>query len=294
MAFMKKKVSARRQHVRKTKSAEKFARFSKFINGELPAAIGILTIFVVGATVILSVNTYNVDDHFWQPETPLFKAYPEIIALSGIVLLISFGMATYLFHYKPLVVSKPSKAMALAGLFLVLLTLSKVGSLYPEWIYLSTGWAVTSALILTIAYDQRFAIGMTLFYCLLACFAAAEDIASIKMFLTMIAGSITCCFCLKEIRTRMKLIEVAVLAAASVFVVAGAIGILEGLTPEDIFITSGLPAATTLLIGLIIQGFLPLIEKIFRIATSMTLLDYSDANQPLLKKLAMEAPGTFS
>jgi putative nucleotidyltransferase with HDIG domain len=32
----------------------------------------------------------------------------------------------------------------------------------------------------------------------------------------------------------------------------------------------------------------------FRIATSMTLLDYSDANQPLLKKLAMEAPGTFS
>jgi len=26
----------------------------------------------------------------------------------------------------------------------------------------------------------------------------------------------------------------------------------------------------------------------------MTLLDYSDANQPLLKRLAMEAPGTFS
>ncbi len=42
------------------------------------------------------------------------------------------------------------------------------------------------------------------------------------------------------------------------------------------------------------QSLLPLIEKIFRIATSMTLLDYSDANQPLLKRLAMEAPGTFS
>jgi hypothetical protein len=39
---------------------------------------------------------------------------------------------------------------------------------------------------------------------------------------------------------------------------------------------------------------LPGIEKVFRIATSMTLLDYSDANQPLLRKLAMEAPGTFS
>jgi putative nucleotidyltransferase with HDIG domain len=42
------------------------------------------------------------------------------------------------------------------------------------------------------------------------------------------------------------------------------------------------------------QGLLPLLEKVFHIATSMTLLDYSDANQPLLKRLAIEAPGTFS
>ena len=39
---------------------------------------------------------------------------------------------------------------------------------------------------------------------------------------------------------------------------------------------------------------MPIIEQAFGIATSMTLLDYSDANQPLLKKLAMDAPGTFS
>jgi putative nucleotidyltransferase with HDIG domain len=45
---------------------------------------------------------------------------------------------------------------------------------------------------------------------------------------------------------------------------------------------------------MLIQGILPVIEKIFRIATSLTLLDYSDANQELLKRLAMDAPGTFS
>ena len=39
---------------------------------------------------------------------------------------------------------------------------------------------------------------------------------------------------------------------------------------------------------------MPIIESAFGIATSMTLLDYSDANQPLLSKLAMDAPGTFS
>jgi putative nucleotidyltransferase with HDIG domain len=44
----------------------------------------------------------------------------------------------------------------------------------------------------------------------------------------------------------------------------------------------------------VIQTFLPIIERVFKIATSMTLMEYSDANQPLLKKMAMEAPGTFS
>jgi putative nucleotidyltransferase with HDIG domain len=48
------------------------------------------------------------------------------------------------------------------------------------------------------------------------------------------------------------------------------------------------------LAALLMQSLLPLVEKAFRVATSMTLLDYSDANQPLLRKLAMEAPGTFS
>lgn len=295
MAFIKKKkVSARRQHVRNTKSAEKFAKFSKFINSEFPAAIGILILFVAGATVILSVNTY-MQGQFWDPETPLFRPLPEIVAITAIVLLLSSGIATYLFHYKPQVVSKPSKAISLAGLFLLLLGLSKVGSFYQGGIILSTGWAVTCAMILTIVYDQRFAIGMTMFYCLLASFAATDDIASIKMFLTMISGAITCCFSLKEIRTRLKLIEVSVLAAVVVLIVSAAIGIIEGSSSvREISLNSGSAAAITVLIGLIIQGFLPLIEKIFRIATSMTLLDYSDANQPLLKKLAMEAPGTFS
>lgn len=295
MAFMKKKkISARRQHVRNTISAEKFVKLGQFVNSKLPAAIGILILFVVGATMILSVNTYNQTGEFWRNENPLFKSKAQILALAAIVLLVSFGIAMYLVHYRPQVVSRPSKAMALAGLFLVLLTLTKTGSLYQEWAYLSTGWAVTSAIILTIAYDQRFAIGMTIFYCILASFAAVEDVISIKLFLTMIAGSVTCCFALKEIRTRMKLIEVTTLAAVAVLITSVALGIIEGLEAREISITSGAAAAITVAIGLIIQGFLPLIEKVFRIATSMTLLDYSDANQPLLKKLAMEAPGTFS
>jgi hypothetical protein len=135
---------------------------------------------------------------------------------------------------------------------------------------------------------------MSLFYCIIACFAAADKITNIELFLTMMAGVISCCFSLREIRDRMKLIKVTTLASVMVFITAAVLGVIRGAKGGDIFLDAGKAAAVTIAVGVVIQGFLPLIEKIFGIATSMTLLDYSDANQPLLKKLAMEAPGTFS
>jgi len=41
-------------------------------------------------------------------------------------------------------------------------------------------------------------------------------------------------------------------------------------------------------------GLLPLLESVFKIATDITLLELSDLNNPLLKEMAVKAPGTFS
>jgi len=287
VVLKKKKISARRQHVRDSISAERFTRLSRLANSTLPAAVLILVLFVTAATALLGIDTSRGIGFFeWKP-------YKEIFALATIVVLVCAGAAFYIHHYQRRVMLRPTRSIALAGLFLVLLGLTKVGSLYPEWIYLATGSAVTSAIILTIAYNQRFAIGMSLFYCILACFAAGKT-PTVELFLTMTAGVIACCFALKEIRTRMKLIEVTIVACVAVFITSTALGIIQKVPLATISIRSGSAAAVTVAIGLVIQGFLPLIEKVFGIATSMTLMDYSDANQPLLRKLAMEAPGTYS
>jgi len=44
----------------------------------------------------------------------------------------------------------------------------------------------------------------------------------------------------------------------------------------------------------IVQGILPMIERLFQVATSMTLLEWCDASKPLLRRMAVEAPGTFN
>jgi len=218
-----------------------------------------------------------------------------------IVALLSLFLALYIYHYQKRIIKNHARALILAGLFILLLATTKLGILSTKHTFWATGTAVTTAVVLAIAYDQRFAIGMSIFYCLFACLAVGPmpnnkfQMTNINLFFTMAAGVIICCFCLKEIRTRIRLLKVSTLAAVTVFVTAAALDFLsENHKLADVSRDAALHAGITLVVGLLIQSFLPIIEKVFRITTSMTLLDYSDANQRLLKRLHMEAPGTFS
>ena len=69
--------------------------------------------------------------------------------------------------------------------------------------------------------------GMSIFYCLLGSFLAVPAGPDINLFLVMASGSVTCCFSLKEIRTRTKLLEVGALAAVIVFTMSLATSSVE-------------------------------------------------------------------
>ncbi len=47
------------------------------------------------------------------------------------------------------------------------------------------------------------------------------------------------------------------------------------------------------IVAVLINGVMPLLEKIFNISTHITWLEWADMNHPLLKKLQIAAPGTF-
>ncbi|MBN2511614.1 MAG: HDIG domain-containing protein [Sedimentisphaerales bacterium] len=287
---MKKKVSARRQQVRNTIAAERLGRFSLFINGPNPSAIGVLLLFMAGVIYLLGLDTQD------KTVTVLFSRFKppvELAALAVIVVLTCLGAAVYIKHYQPRIIGRKSRCLNLAILLWLLLALTRVGSMYPGWEYLATGTVIAAAMIMTIVYNQRFALGISLFYSILVCFAV-DRIETVELFLTMMSGAAVCCFSLREIRTRMKLVQVSAAAALLVFIIAAAMQTIQSVPPEG-FLKPALSASViTIAVGIIIQAFLPIIERVFKIATSMTLMEYSDANQPLLKKLAMEAPGTFS
>ena len=66
-------------------------------------------------------------------------------------------------------------------------------------------------------------------------------------------------------------------------------------TSTNILLNDIVTATTISVIsGIIALGVLPFFESIFKIATSFSLAELGDQNQPLLKKLQSDAPGTYA
>lgn len=255
---------------------------TRLLSTDIVSLTFLWVLFVALPTLILA---FDFDRRF---------TYLELASVTAIVGLTSLAMTLYIQHYQRRIIRNRARSLSLVGLFILLLATTRIGVLVFKNPFWATGTAVTTAIILTIAYSQRFALGMSLFYCVFAIFAAGAH-GDIRLLLTMVAGVVTCCFSLREIRTRIKLLQVSTLAAVIVFATAFSLDALAGRSNlTDMVGGAGIHAGVTLAVGMLIQSLLPLIERIFHIATSMTLLDCSDANQPLLKRLAMEAPGTYS
>ncbi len=203
------------------------------------------------------------------------------------------------------------KPMAPALLLLGSVLAAKVALVagLTTWIYLlGVAPILLTALILVIAYDQRFAMGISALNGLLVTVVAGENLA---FFITAFASSAILIFCLSEIRTRTQLVRVGIIGALVAALTVLGFGFsrtpLTQAVPLDWLYAAREPRGLRMLMDkallessavfaaiFIMLGLLPLVERLFGITTAMTLLELSDTNQPLLRRLAVEAPGTFS
>ena len=208
------------------------------------------------------------------------------------VVLLTAILAIYAAKYQPRIVQNHARAVAIAALLLSTLLLAQLAAIGSSPLYVfGLAPTIIVAMIMTIAYDQRFAAGVSSIHAVLVTLAFNE---SISFFLILWTGVMTCCFLLDEIRTRSKLIEVGGATSLTMICATAAAGALALDPPMFILRNALFAGAAGLGVGFIVLGILPFIEKTFRITTSMTLLELADASQPLLRRLSLEAPGTYS
>jgi cyclic-di-AMP phosphodiesterase PgpH len=206
--------------------------------------------------------------------------------------IVTLVLVAYVKSYQPRVARNTARATGIATLMLAMLLLVQMTGLGNGPLYL-LGIAPTLlvAMILTIAYEHRFAIGLASMHGMLATVALQQGVT---FFIIIWIGVLTAAFLMGDIRSRSKLIEVGGAMALTMMVATLAAGFL-GYDPSRFVLENALYAgAAGLASGFIVLGILPFIEKAFRITTSMTLLELADASHPLLRRLQIEAPGTYN
>jgi putative nucleotidyltransferase with HDIG domain len=214
------------------------------------------------------------------------------LGLALTVLIITIALAASAAKFQPRLIKNHARAIALSALLLSMLLVAQIAGIGNGPIYLfGIAPTILAAMILTIGYDQRFAMGIASMHGILVTVALSQGIS---FFIVLWAGILTSCFLLDEVRTRSKLIEVGG-AAAFAMIAAAAGAAMLSLEPWPFMISNCLyVGAAGLATGFVVLGILPFIEKAFRITTGMTLLELADASQPLLRRLGMEAPGTYA
>lgn len=55
----------------------------------------------------------------------------------------------------------------------------------------------------------------------------------------------------------------------------------------------GLPLIIGIVTGMVVGGLLPVLESVFGVTTDVTWLELGDLNHPLMRRLSIEAPGTY-
>ena len=113
------------------------------------------------------------------------------------------------------------------------------------------------------------------------------------LFLAGIISSLVGIYLCHNIRLRTNVVRASFLAGVtlSVFILAHGILLNTDFAQIGRQIAAALISASVT--GVVILGFLPLLEKLFHFTTDITLLEYTDFNHPLLRRMQVEAPGSY-
>ncbi len=145
-------------------------------------------------------------------------------------------------------------------------------------------------LIVAILIDAGSAVFMAL---LISIFTGVIYGNRLDLLVITFLASMIAIFSVQQTRQRSTIVRATTLGGVSVAVFALLIGIVDQLPALTVMKQMGAGLTTGVLTGVVVIGLLPLLESLFRRTTDITLLELSDYNHPLLRRLQMEAPGTY-
>ena len=145
-------------------------------------------------------------------------------------------------------------------------------------------------ILFAVLFDGRFALVASLLFAVLL--LGLGDFGPDGLFVALVGG-VGGALSVRVLRRRHQFYETMLVVGVANLLGASTLALMYLWSLPATLAAMGWGVLNAIVSGLLAMGSLPLVESLFRKTTDVTLLELSDLNRPLLKKLALEAPGTY-
>src|SRR5581483_6714827 len=222
-----------------------------------------------------------------------------------IALLIFLTALAQLWVNHPNSFASNSRIVLMFGTMLVHLLLTKIilvlarnGTIDPQYGPLLVPYAF-APLVCSVLMGKNQGLYVATFVSLWGAIAVFRGIDAVYLVMSLICGFIAV-FVTLQVRRRSRLIRAGVFVGLATWVLAITFGLIIipwelGLAIDwktigyESIAAIGSGIVTAMLVG----GALPILETLFGVTTDISWLEAADLNHPLLKRLTIEAPGTY-
>lgn len=202
-----------------------------------------------------------------------------LVALSPLIL--------YLVLFERKSWEKPQQMLLLGLILLLTGALAKASSILSGLLMP----VATASILMTVLIGPRTAIVGSISMALMAGALAGFDVTYMGVGLI---GAAVGTFSVSRMSRRFDLVRAGGLIAMATSLSAIAFGLLQGLGWKALLTNAMWGVIGGMLSAIIGFGIVPFLEKPFGIASTVKMLELSNPNQPLLKRLLVEAPGTYN
>ena len=248
---------------------------------------------VEGEAIVRQNQRISEDDLVRLRDAGLLREGSTLPIIIGSVLL-SFLLISlftvYLGRFKPTILQDVNRLtlISLIAVGALLLSIS-LQTISPYLMPLGT-----VGVLLTILIDPITALFAMV---LIGYTAALITGGSVLEIMVMVAGGVSAIFGVFKVTQRSDIMRASVIAALVQSGMIFSLNLLNDLAPlasRSFWLDMMFGAVNGIVLtGFLSIGVLPYAENLFGILTSMKLLELSNPNQPLLRRLLMEAPGTY-
>jgi hypothetical protein len=205
-----------------------------------------------------------------------------------LVLLVGlFG--AYLSVYEPRVIEKPARTLVLVAMALGTVALTRFFVQSQLSAYLVP--VSLPAMAVAIAYNPLFAIFNALFLSILVAMSAGGSFAGpMALFIGALVGVLV----IGRVRSRTTPFLAGLAVGASTLAASWGIGLMMRMESIVTLQDSLHGLLNGVASGVLMTVLLPYVERGFNVVTELSLVELVDLNKPLLRRLALEAPGTYN